>query len=287
MIIAAIYGGLGNQMFQYAAARRLALRNRTPLKLHWHNIGTPRKFGLNAFHIVATFATDCEVDALIGCDPFHRIYRRAKYHLGFGNRDPYFWEKQNMPFEPRLLDARHDVYLHGYWQTERYFADVADLIRDEFTLCAPLTENLRAWRNQADRPNSVSLHVRRGDFATSTHRCQYACGVDYYQAAVRRVCDAVPDPQFFMFSDDPGWVRNHLHLDHACTLVSSGETRDYEELTLMSSCRHHIISNSTFGWWGAWLDPRPDKIVIAPKDWYRLGCPHNCADLIPSTWVRL
>ena len=137
--------------------------------------------------------------------------------------------------------------------------------------------------------NAVSLHVRRGDYAadpvvTSMHGL---CPLDYYDRAVEYVLGRVSDPAFFLFSDDPDWVREHLKLRGSVSVVDhNGPDSGSEDLRLMSLCRHHIIANSTFSWWGAWLDPRPDKLVIAPKRWFADES-LDTSDLLPAGWVKL
>ena len=288
MIVAAIVDGLGNQMFQYAAARRLAEKNKTVLKLDILLTNeTLRKFGLDAFNISAGVANRKEIDALIKRDLKNRIRRRLKYYARLGNKDPFYWEKEGMPFEPGLLEARHDVYMHGYWSSEKYFHDVKELIRREFTLRDPLPDRLTDTGRMMAQTNSVSLHVRRGDFVSSAGPCHYPCGPDYFESAVRHIRRFVTEPHFFLFSDDTRWVTENLKLEDPCTLVSSPANRDHEEMVLMSRCRHHIIANSTFSWWGAWLDPRPEKIVVAPRQWFKPGCPYDYSNLLPEDWVAL
>jgi hypothetical protein len=134
--------------------------------------------------------------------------------------------------------------------------------------------------------NAVSLHVRRGDYVSNpdSSRVHGLCGADYHQAAVRRIAEVVPQPHLFVFSDDPQWAAGNLHLDHPATIVTGNDTRrDYEDLHLMSLCKHHIVANSSFSWWGAWLDTNPDKIVIAPERWFAHE-QHDTRDLLPPTW---
>jgi hypothetical protein len=137
--------------------------------------------------------------------------------------------------------------------------------------------------------NAVSLHVRRGDYVSNpdSSRVHALCGMDYHQTAVRRIAEVSPQPHLFVFSDDPEWAARNLHLDHPMTIVTGNDTRhDYEDLHLMSLCKHHVVANSSFSWWGAWLNGNADKIVIAPARWFASG-KFDTRDLFPSSWTTI
>lgn len=135
----------------------------------------------------------------------------------------------------------------------------------------------------------MSLHVRRGDYVSDarTHATLGVCSLDYYRAAVRYIADHVEAPEFFVFSDDIAWAQANLELGHPCHYVDHNRgAESYNDMRLMSLCRHHIIANSSFSWWGAWLNPRADKVVVAPARWFA-GGNRVVDDLFPPGWVRL
>lgn len=279
-------------MFQYAAGRRAAVVNRWPLKLDGSAFrpGSPRAYGLDALNVEAPFLTPAEVGAIIGPPHglgkrLHRIRRRFK----IGYRWSWIREDRLSTVDPRILAAPPYTYIDGYWQSEKYFADIAETIRDDFRIESWVDPRARAIAGQVLGSESVSLHVRRGDYVTDprTNQAHGTCTIEYYQEAARQIAGRVSRPHFFLFSDDPGWVGANLKLDHPATLVSQQLSgNQYDDLRLMSLCRHHIIANSSFSWWGAWLNPRPEKIVLAPRRW--ANDPNwDDRDLLPASWVRV
>lgn len=277
MTIARLQGGLGNQMFEYAFGRATALKNSTglALDLSQYNEDPLRRYTLDAFHIDARIATPREVAAFIGGNRFTRKLRDL-----FGSsriiREPHF------AFYPRALQAKSPCYLDGYWQSEKYFADIAPTLRREFILKERLSDEAEKIAAEIRQGTSISVHVRRGDYADS----QFALlGAKYYTRAIAKIRETVQHPKYFVFSDDIEWIRKNLAIPDA-VFVSDHGISDAEELMLMSRCVHHIIANSSFSWWGAWLDPRPEKIVIAPKKWFVLDV-HDTKDLLPPGWITI
>ena len=285
--------GLGNQMFQYAAGRRLSILHQTALKLditHYQRYRY-RKYGLQHFCIQEAFATPQEIARVRGTPKsgLARITAGLNRKLNPFYRPPIFAELYVRPFDPRIWDTPKDVYLAGYWQSEAYFQDIQDIIRREFVL-----------RNKPDRQNqemaakitdttSVSIHVRRGDYVSDAHINQVhgCCGLDYYGQCVRLIAEYVPNPHFYVFSDDPAWTQENLSMGYPTTLVShNGTVRGYDDLRLMALCQHNIIANSSFSWWGAWLNANPDKIVLAPQRWFRDPA-LDASDLIPDGWIKI
>ena len=290
MVIVCLMGGLGNQMFQYAAGRAVAHRNRTQLKLDVSALerDAARSYRLHPFNIVESFATTDEVARFTKRDLRGRISRRVERYLLPPYRRPVFTQRF-AHFDPDILRLRRSVYLRGYWQSEKYFKDIEQIIRQEFTLRhAPDAENQRLARIIANT-NSVSLHIRRGDYMSNPRfsRKFGVCPLEYYQRAVVEVAERVSDPHLFVFSDDIDWARDNLGLQHPLTFVAHNDAdKDYEDLRLMSLCRHHIIANSSFSWWGAWLCTHSGKIVIAPEKWFKEPG-RDTRDLIPDSWHRI
>ena len=292
MVIVQLVGGLGNQFFQYATGRAVAHRNRTPLKLDISAFDQDplRSYRLHHFNIVESIATPDEVAHLTkrGSGIWKRISRRVERYLLPPYRRSVFAQRFDH-FDPDILRLRGNVYLIGYWQSEKYFKDIAHIIRQDFTFRhTPDTENQKLARIIANT-NSVSLHIRRGDYVSNPITYQYhgVCSLDYYRAAVARLTQTVKRPHFFVFSDDMEWAQQNLKPDYPVTYVThNGVERDYEDLRLMSQCKHHIIANSAFSWWGAWLCTRPGKLVIAPRKWFnKADC--DTSDLIPASWSRV
>lgn len=283
-----ISGGLGNQLFQYAAGRRLAVKLGVPLVLDLVNYSTDplRKYALHAFNIQCEIS-DSDGVAIFNSDGFReRLYRKIQRNLPFRMRS--YVVERHFHFDPEVLRLPPGVYLWGYWQSEKYFADVSKQIREELTLKEEPNAQNREIAEHMGSVDSISVHVRRGDYVTNpeTRRWHGHCDLEYYRRTMTAIAERVQHPNFFIFSDDFEWVRDNLRPAHPCTYVShNGAESDYLDMWLMSRCRHHIISNSTFGWWSAWLNPRKDKIVFAPARWFS-EAGHDTSDLIPEGWVR-
>jgi hypothetical protein len=292
MVVVRLLGGLGNQMFQYACGRAVAARAGVSFRLDTSDIehstpAAPRRYQLDVFNIAATLVASEELDRLF--EPPQKISLWQKWIGGGSKHAPMSRVvERHFHFDPAILEAGDNVYLDGYFQSEKYFLDQAEIIRRDFTLRRELEFRLnRDLLPQVQQCESVSLHVRRGDFAfhKETNQFHGLCPPEYYRRCLEHVAAQVRNPVVFLFSDEPDWVRDNFHLTQPVTLVSNGRLQDYEELLLMSHCRHHIIANSSFSWWGAWLDPRPDKIVCAPEHWFADKL-MNTSDLIPAGWIR-
>ena len=291
MIIARITSGLGNQLFQYALGRGLALRNNTSLYFdlsyyrQQYDTDTPRKFKLDRFVIDYT---------PLHTSPYRYVSKATKLLPGRSMKPIVNWltEKQFHADTAVLDTTDRMVILDGFWQSERYFAHCADAIRAELTFADRETSAAFAsYRRQIDRAEQpISVHVRRGDYVSHPEFSQSFgfVGVDYYRAAIARLTDQFPAATLFLFSDDPAWVRNNLSLDVPHVFVeNTGPDADLEDLQLMSLCSHHVIANSSFSWWGAWLNADKHKMVIAPDRWFKNKPGWDTKDLIPSTWLRL
>ncbi|PTX56800.1 glycosyl transferase family 11 [Litoreibacter ponti] len=283
MIIARIFGGLGNQLFQYATARALAKRACAPL---WLDIrlappGDHWEFALNHFAIEAKIAQPGELPP----DKNSKLRYAAWRYLG---GSPKFTRERGLGFNENILSLRGDVYLHGYFQSERYFEDFPGL-RQELTIKTPPSDENRRWADDIRAVPSVSLHLRRGDYLTAKGAGSHAsCDAAYYERALNHVAEKMDaEPKVFVFSDDPDWARDNLKLPFEMRVAGhNGSDKHYEDMRLISICRHNIIANSTFSWWGAWLNDNPDKVVVAPKVWFanpKLANP----DITPESWIRL
>ena len=289
MIIVKLIGGLGNQMFQYAVGRALADKNDCSLRLDISGFSDYplRRYELGALDIRADIASAEEVARFRGAKPPHPLIDRVKKAIRWPQ--PGIFMERGFAFDPEVLDLTPPNYLEGYWQSEKYFCHIVDVLRRDFTLASALNGENQAILRKMTGTESVSLHVRRGDYVTNAHTAQYhgVCSLDYYRAAVKHIAEHVYAPNFFVFSDDTDWVEANLEIDHPMTLVRvNGPDQGVLDMALMKSCRHHIIANSSFSWWGAWLNPSHEKHVVAPSRWFNQGA-LDTRDLIPESWVRL
>lgn len=283
MIIVRLDAGLGNQLFQYATARRLALRHSTVLRLDLSLFpaGSHRLYGLHRFNIAAEPARRDELEALGLLQP--RLLARLR--RPFRN---YHHHKEIHPnFHPEVMRLPNRTALMGYFQSELYFKDVAGQLREELTFNCPLgAAAAEILRRILSYRTSVGLHVRRGDYVTLPEFGLLP--VSYYQNAVRHLRSQLGAiPEVFVFFDDPEWCRIHLDLGVPFQVVVGNEKEPHDDLRLMSACRHNIIANSSFSWWGAWLNPNEEKAVIAPRTWFASWPKGGGADLIPFAWTRI
>lgn len=288
MVIARIIGGLGNQMFQYAAGRALADVNGCQLKLDvsgFDGYGVHNGYELNHFRIRASIASELEIRRLAGQQS--RLARFFRRKTGFAKKTHFL--ERDFSFDASFFSLEPPVYLDGYWQSYKYSEAILAQIREELTPLSPLAgKNIEAV-NAISGVNSVSLHVRRGDYITNPRasRVHGFVGVEYYKEAILRVCDQVQSPRFFVFSDDISWVRENLDLaDDAVFIEHNSGPLAFEDMRLMSLCKHNIIANSTFSWWAAWIGNCPGKLVFYPKNWF-VGDKQNTSSLWPVEWFQI
>jgi len=293
-MIVRLMGGLGNQLFQYAAGRRLAYLHQTSLKLDITSFETDtrgREYSLSHFCIQQVFATAEEIAKITGISKkgLARKASRLGQKLKPYYRRSIFSEPHLKPFDPNILKTPKDVYLNGYWQSEKYFVGIQEIIRREFTIRFEQDPQSRQIAEKAANTQSVSIHVRRDDnvWNPASIRTHGTCSLDYYNKCVSLIAEKVANPHFFVFSDDSPWVLKNLRLDYPSTYVTHNYMiRDYEDLRLMSLCKHHIIANSSFSWWAAWLNPNPDKIVLYPRKWFN-EANFDTRDLFPEGWIMI
>ncbi|MBC7893497.1 MAG: alpha-1,2-fucosyltransferase [Sphingobacteriaceae bacterium] len=281
MVISRITSGLGNQLFQYACGRALSLCQGVPMKLDLQNFQDfkNRRYALNALALKATEATPEEVNEFLKNDtPWQRLVmprarRRVRRETGFG-------------FDETLLRAGPDVYLIGYWQSPRYFEDVESEIRRELVWRIPPPPPTQAVLEKISAPKTVSIHVRRGDYVSNPGYAKRfgALPLTYYERALQYLAERETDLHGVIFSDEPAWVKATFPQLIPFTVVEGNEAT--EDLRLMTACRRHVIANSTFSWWGAWLAPFPDKTVLAPARFFNDSTLPD-RDLVPEAWVRI
>jgi hypothetical protein len=302
MIIVRLIGGLGNQMFQYATARRLAEKHSTIVKLDVSEFETYKlhKYSLHCFHITENLATRNEVKHMLGsaslflmADDNNKIkslvrkgFKKLSLDKLWSNR---ILVERSLEFNPEILNAPNNILLDGYWQSEKYFLDIKDILHREFYVKYRQSDENQRLTDSIESSNSVSLHVRRGDYVKDLKANQVhgTCTEEYYLKSIDYVSSHVTNPHFFIFSDEPDWARKNLIINHSSTIVDCNDaSRNYEDLRLMSMCRHNITANSSFSWWGAWLNSNPNKIVCAPKKWFSTPS-YSYKDLVPTSWIRV
>ncbi|MFH0846038.1 MAG: alpha-1,2-fucosyltransferase [Patescibacteria group bacterium] len=301
MIIVKLTGGLGNQMFQYAIGRALAEKNKTELKLDisWFNHikknTTPRKYELGIFNIVEKIANNDEIKKLKKYKKINN-WKYLFYNLFFSDNSIYITEKPNNFNKKILENSNKDIYLDGYWQNEKYFSaqdgfisngkNIKNIIREEFTLKNEFSIKNQKLKGIIENTNSISIHIRRSDYINNkkTNKIYEICSLDYYQNAIQKISEKFKDLKIFVFSDDIWWAKENFKTEFSITFVE--ENKNYEDLILMSLCKHNVIANSSFSWWGAWLNPNPDKIVIAPEKWFT-DLEKNKYNPIPLTWMKI
>jgi hypothetical protein len=294
VIVSQIIGGLGNQMFQYAAGLALANKHGQPLLLDIRLFDNydlrPEGFLLDkVFKIDANIAEAICIRNMFGWRTSrigHRILREKYFSFLRGEN----YKVQNgMDFTNDFFELPSSCYLSGYWQSERYFKEYENLIREHFTFTAPMNKcNLDIVKQIQGISGAVSLHVRRGDYIWNNHTNSIhgVCSADYYQKAMSLIAKHVFDPVYFVFSDDLDWVKANLSIEYKHIFIDHNIGDDsFKDMQLMSFCQHHIIANSSFSWWGSWLNPSPDKIVIAPKKWFSNGL--DISDITPMAWLKL
>jgi Glycosyl transferase family 11. len=286
MIIVRIWEGLGNQLFQYAYARALKEKGfdvRLDVKkcfddkfrkfrnddlrqnsIHNFNITLP-EINVEEYGKYNYVKRDNIVDKLIFNSAEHGLWPYKFYE----EIEPYYCEK--------LENIKGNCYIKGWFQSERYFIRIRNLLLKELTPKKKIQIS-KELRDELEYKESVSLHVRRGDFVKSS----YALNAAYYRKASEEIKKRYKNPRFLIFSDDLNWVRKNLDIGTNCIYVNEDrKLQDYEELLMISRCKSNIISNSTFGWWGAWLNNNPEKIVIAPRNYWK------SEKIVPSSWLTI
>jgi hypothetical protein len=293
MIVTKLTGWLWNQMFQYAIGRAVSLHMQTSLVLDVSSFGsyTLHQYSLEKFCIIKNYATYWNL-------PWYErhsknryvdyFYQSVKNLLSLYNKS-HIREKWLQPFRDDIFSFRGDLFLDWYFQSEKYFLKYADIIRSDFeVIIAPSLQN--QWMmKQIQSVNSVSLHVRRGDYVANfrTNQTHWTCSMDYYKKAISYISKHVETPVFFVFSDDIQWAKKNIDTGYKQFFVDFNDaSQNHEDIRLMANCKHNIIANSTFSWWGAWLNSNTSKIVVAPAQWFA-NTNFETSDICPESWFRL
>lgn len=285
MIISQITGGLGNQLFQFAAGYSVAKRLNTDLLLHFtlHEADTKRRPAIAVLIKDLQWANQDQVKHYIPTNAASRIWQRL---LPFSQK--VFYKESHFHYDEHIQKITDNTYLKGFWQSEIYFhnyaSDIRHIIVDAIS-SIHLNEQLVL---KLSEQNSICLHVRKGDYLAPPYNTYYhQLKNEYYKKAVQKVTLLNGNGKVYIFTDDIQWVEQHLDIDCSFELITGKQTSHYfEDLRAMMLCHHHIIANSSFSWWSAWLSSRMQKTIIAPEKWFDQG-PSDTEDLIPASWIKL
>ncbi len=275
-------GGLGNQMLQYALGRQLSIKHKTSLwlDLSWYEnnevLAHPRTFKLDRFH-----AEYHQVN-------FEKLSWKLRYTSHFSCINPYqlklVKEKDISVFDAAVMEAGNNIILEGFFPAYQYFKGIRPRLLKEFIPIEQMDAKNAACLQEIKASNAVSVHVRRGDYAlTDFHGL---LGKEYYESAIQIISQRIGELRLFIFSDEPEWVLNNMQFNYPFEMIHfNGDEHNYFDMELMKHCKHHIIANSSFSWWPAWLNDNPGKIVVAPKKWNNQGT--ATSKLVPADWALI
>jgi hypothetical protein len=290
MIISQLSGGLGNQLFQYAFgfARAKALGVEFKLDLSFYEDYDWHDYSLGPFNITAHIAKGEDIKRIKELDS--KLIQKFKKKLFSSNYHCIY--EDSLLFNPIYLKPQKSSYLVGYWQCEKYFTDVWQILCKEFEITIPPNGKNQDFLDKINsEKSSISLHIRRGNYVTidSVNQIHGTISLDYYEKAIEFFGSTVENPFFYVFSDDIEWAKAHLKINFPVLFVDINDDKtDFEDLRLMSSCKHNIIANSTFSWWAAYLNRNNDKVVIAPDKWFADPLKNaETINIIPKNWRKI
>ena len=281
MVIIRIIGGLGNQMFQYAFAKALQIKGyNVKLDISNYNEYSPHGgFQLDKY----------SVDLETLNSSFLKVYFfKALKKIGIFSK--YYVVEKSLRFNSNYFEVNSSCYLEGYFQSEKYFIGIRDVLLNQFKFkinISNYSKNVEALIKSVK--HSCSIHIRRGDFGDSKNfNIHGFCDLDYYLKATSKIEEYISDIKYFIFSDDPIWVKSFIDIDNAYFVVADFEKQPHEDIYLMSLCKNNIIANSSFSWWGAWLNENQNKIIIAPKIWFSdKSLQQQSYDIQCDNWIML
>jgi hypothetical protein len=300
MIIVRLQGGVGNQMFQYAAGKALAIRNNTLLKIDLSFLKSGklgknvdyRNYGLNNFCINENLITDEELNRIIKKSMVFSKLKVSWFNRKIDYRFPIskiFCQKGH-GYDAEFFKLSANTYLIGYWQNIKFFAGIENIIRQDFMFKYLPDQSNKDFINIIENSESVAVHVRSGDFKNLP--VLGTINLEFYKKALNYLLEKLNNPVLFFFSDEMKWVKENFNeFTSRCTMhyvdINASPGKAVDDLRLMSTCRHNIIGNSTFGWWGAWLNSNPDKIIIAPDRLFiDPVIDKQLQGMIPDNWLR-
>lgn len=287
MIVVKFNGGLGNQLFQYAFGRALQLRHNDSFAIDIEEFRrsyghVQRHYSLENFNLPddVSVLPIKESSSLMFFKVFHKVNGKLNSKLA-SLFNIYWWRSPVFKdFGIRETKGKR-CYFYGYWQSEKYFSEYKDIIKEELKVKTPIIEECKPYANLISASNAVCLHIRRGDFVKEG---QIVCDLDYYQRGINYIAQHTENPKFFIFTNDNEWVKQNIKLPAASVFVDVADP-DYEVLRLMYMCKHFVISNSSYSWWGQYLSDNPNKIVVAPSKWSLKWPNERC--IYQDNWVIL
>lgn len=276
MIIVKLQGGLGNQMFQYATGLSLSRIRKTRLAMDktWYTQEfekqyTPRSYELSPFKL-------------------NKKQKFVRTNKIFNNKYLYDYHSDStFVFDKRVMELPKNTILEGYFQSEKYFKNIRTELINNFDYIKDAKAKIQHHIDLSRDSSSVSVHIRRGDYVTNKSAGEFhgILSKSYYQKAVKNISSKVNKPLFFIFSDDIAWVKKNLDMPKESIFIDFNK-RGIDDMRIMRSCKHNIIANSSFSWWGAWLGEYENKIVIAPKNWFK-SKELDTSDVIPARWIKI
>lgn len=283
MFIIKIIGGLGNQMFQYALGLSLSIKFNTEFKMDISGFDLYKlhNYSMQYLNINEHMASKSDLSK------YNNSLSKIKSKIL-----PYYWRpiirERQFNFDQKILNLKKNAYLDGYWQSEKYFKNIEYILRKEFTIKDEFNTIEPDLKNRIINSNSVSVHVRRKDYVSAdrTHQVHGTCSKEYYQKAINYISSKIKNIKIFVFSDDIKWAEKNIIFNFRTEYIDHGIEKNYIDLALMSMCKHNIIANSSFSWWGAWLNANSNKIVITPNEWFK-DKTKNTKDVIPKKWTKL
>jgi hypothetical protein len=287
MIIVNAKGGLGNQMFQYAIARAYAEKYSTEFKLDIRSLGSVSVYGYElerVFNIDESIAKSKDLLKVLSFAKNKYIYKIISKLNKWIKINKNILIEEKLKYDQKLMLRTGNLYLDGYWQSHKYFIDYLDKIKQDFNFKNELSELNIELKDKIHNSNSVSIHVRRGDYIANNNLINFACPLEYYTKSMDLISKEVENPSYFVFSDDINWARSNIKSTEKIYFIDINIGRNsYIDMQLMSYCCHHIIANSTFSWWGAMLSKNSTGIKIMPKKWFKdEGIEH---DIHPNGWL--
>ncbi|MAC84744.1 MAG: alpha-1,2-fucosyltransferase [Arcobacter sp.] len=281
MVIIRIIGGLGNQMFQYAYAKALQKKGYN-VKIDITAFETYKLHGgyqLNKFDLDLKEATKEEIKSFYKKDIISQILNRL-------NIKHTIIKEKGLSFKRRLLKPSDNTYIQGYFQSEKYLSDITN-INEIFTINNPISNySNEIEKDILDSNNSCSMHIRRGDYINDP--IFEVCEIDYYEKAMKFMEEKIGNITYFVFSNDIKWVKKNIKAKNIIYINSEEPRIPHEDILLMSLCKNNIIANSSFSWWGAYLNQNKEKLIVAPKKWFKTAKKiKQSKDLVPKSWIRL
>ena len=273
-----IRGGLGNQMFIYAFY--LSLKKKYPFSIFFLDM-LDSWFAHGGYDILKVFQLENRKT--------YKFYMRIRSIC-----DKYFTKYLFYRFSEssvhEIVSAQRNkrkalLIYDGFWQSEKYFESVKNIVKQKFQFdLDKLNHESKFLLAEINRNNSVAIHIRRGDYLNHNEIFGNICTVDYYLKAISQLKELEKDLHFYFFSDDKDWIKSNFNLENSSMVDCNYEEDSWQDMCLMSYCKHNIIANSTFSWWGAWLNNNPNKKVIAPQKWSNTI---KDVEVIPDSWIKL